>query len=140
MFPAALELDLNDVRTYELSNAVYNRHLALLRQRRKTGSQLLDNRILPATKLRRINRRLCEGDAIRSHGLGILNYLCRVQQCFRGNTTHVEAHAAERGPALDERYIEPQIGGTERSGIAAWAGAEHENLRRCIRRLFADRR
>ena len=58
---------------------------------------------------------------------GLLDHIGGMQQGFRGNAPHVEADATQVGIAFDEHGIQPQIGATERGGIAARAGANHHH-------------
>ena len=51
-----------------------------------------------------------------------------MQQRLRGDAADVETDAAERRAALDEHDLLAEIGGAERGGIAARAGAEHQKV------------
>ena len=87
--------------------------------------------------------RLAERDAVRAHLVRLLDDARGVQQRFRRNAADVQAHAAERRPALDERDLEPEIGGAKRRRVAAGPGADHgEPLagRRRVARPRARRR
>ncbi len=54
--------------------------------------------------------------------------LGQMEQRLRRNAADVEAHAAERRVALDQRHALAEIGGAERGGVAAGAGAEDEDV------------
>ena len=77
------------------------------------------------TQLRGIDRRLAERDAVRAHLVRFLDDARGMQQRLRRNAADVQANAAERRPALDERDLETQIRGAKRGRVAAGAGADH---------------
>ena len=112
------------------------RTLALLREGIEAIRELANYAALPADELRRIDRRLAERDAARAHLVRFLDDARGVQQRFRRNTADVQAHAAERRPALDERHLEPQIGGAKCRRVPAGPGADR---RRAACRAEAQR-
>ena len=63
-----------------------------------------------------------------AHRFRFLDDLRGVQQRLRRNAADVEADAAELRPALDQRDFQAEIGGAERGGVAAGAGAEHDDF------------
>ena len=58
----------------------------------------------------------------------LVHYGCHVQQRLRRDAADVQADPAQRCITLDEDHLQTQIGATERGRIAAWAGAEHEQV------------
>ena len=102
--------------------------LALLGQPRQAAGQLLDHPVLPAAQLVDVDRGVGEADAVRRHVLRLVDDLGGVQQRLRRDAADVEAHAAERRPALDQHYLLAEVGGPERGGVAARTRAEHEHL------------
>ncbi len=62
------------------------------------------------------------------HGFHCRHHLGGVQQRLGRNTADVEADPAQRWIALHQHRLHAQIGGPERSGIAARPGAEHHHL------------
>ena len=67
-------------------------------------------------------------DAVLGHRLRFLDDPRRVQQRLGRNAADVQADAAERRAALDQRDRQPEIGGAERRGVAAGTGAEHDQV------------
>ena len=51
-----------------------------------------------------------------------------MQQGFGRDTANVETHTTQHLPAVDQYHLLAQVGGTERSGVAAGPSAEHEYL------------
>ena len=58
-----------------------------------------------------------------------LDHARRVQQRLRRNAADVQADAAERRPALDERDLQPKVRRPERRRVAAGPGADHHEPR-----------
>ena len=110
---AAVALDLELVRRLEARRATHDAHLALLRERVETIRELPDDAALPVDELRGVELRFAELDAVRAHLVRFLDDARGVQQCLRRDAADVQADAAERRPALDERDFEPKIGGAE---------------------------
>ena len=77
----------------------------------------------------RVDLRRAERDAVRGHLVRFFDHPRGVQQRLRRNAADVQADAAERRPALDERDLEPEVGGAERGGVAARPGADHDEPR-----------
>ena len=102
--------------------------LALLRHHRQSAGETADDLALPFAQLRDVDLRLAETDAGNVHLFGFLDHLRRVQQRLRRNAADIQADTAERRPALDQRYLHAEIGGTEGCGIAARAGTEHDDV------------
>src|SRR5690606_33843350 len=121
----AVAHDLDAVRADEPAGAVHDADLALLRDAREPAGQLADDGVLPVAELAGIDARLAEVDAARGHLLRLLDHARGVQQRLRRDAPDVETHAAERRPTLDQRDVEPEIGGTESRRVTARAGAEH---------------
>ena len=51
-----------------------------------------------------------------------------MQQRLRRDAADIQAHAAQRGVLLDQHHLLAEIGGAERGGVAAGAGAEHHHF------------
>src|SRR5690606_25762244 len=83
----------------------------------------------PAAKLVGIDPRLAEVDTAPGHLLRLLDDASGVEQRLRRDAADVEADAAERRPALDQRDVEPEVRRAERRRVAARARAEHDEPR-----------
>ena len=51
-----------------------------------------------------------------------------MQQRLGRDAADIEAHAAERGFLLDQHHLLAEVGSAERGGVAAGAGAEHDDF------------
>ena len=60
--------------------------------------------------------------------LDLVHHARGVQQRLGRDAADVQAHAAERGVALDQHRLHAEVGAAERGRIAAGAGAEHQHL------------
>ena len=106
-----------------------HRDLALLRERGRARPSaapttlFFQSRSLPASIFGAPNAMPCA-----RHRLRLLDDPRRVQQRLRRNAADVEAHAAERRPALDQRDLQAEIGRAERGRVAAGPGAEHDEV------------
>ncbi len=65
---------------------------------------------------------------MRGHLVRLLDHLCGVQQRLGWDAADVEAHAAKHRPAFDDNDLLAEIGGAERGGVAAAAGADHKHF------------
>ena len=74
-----------------------------------------------------------EGDAGSAQLLGLGEHARDVQQGLGGDAAHVQAYAAERLAAIDQRHTQPEIGGAEGCRVAARPGAEHRDLHADVR-------
>ena len=88
--------------------------------------------VLPLEQLGQVDFRRAEVDAVRAHLADFVDDLGGMQQRLGGNAAHVEADAAQHGPAFDQRDLEAEIGGAERGGVATGPGAQHQQLRLAI--------
>ena len=123
------ELDLEVMRIEEAADAAHDLDLARLGHAGEAAGQLADDLLLPAAQLVEVDLRRAERDAVRrASAFDFVHHGGDVQQRLRRNAADVEAHAAERRVALDEHRLHAEIGGAERGGVAAGAGAEHEHL------------
>ena len=118
---AARKLHLEMMRIEEAPDAADDIDLARLRHARKPPGQPLHDAVLEASQLVEIDGRRSVTDAVLAHRLHFIHHGRRMQQRLRRNAADVEAHAAERGVALDEDRFQTEIRGTERGGIAAGA-------------------
>ena len=71
-----------------------NRDVALLRELCQALRQPLHNRFFERAKTIEIDRRLAERDPVRLQLGSFVDHVRDVQESFRGDATHVEAHAA----------------------------------------------
>src|SRR5271165_4484150 len=101
------------MRADEFGLAAQHLDLALLGERRQAIREPADDSILPVAQPLAVDLRLAESDAELGHLVGFLDYPRGVQQRLRGDAADVQADAAERGPALDQRDLQAQIGRTE---------------------------
>ena len=122
----------HDVRAGELAGARDHFDLALLREHRQAADQLADDLVLPLEQLGQLDFRRTEIDAMRAHLADFVDDLGGMQQRLGGNAAHVEADAAQHGPAFDQRDLEAEIRGAERGGVAAGTGTQHQQLRLAI--------
>ncbi len=121
-------LDPHGVGGGEHALAANDRHLALAGEARQAGRQALDDAVLPFADRREFDGRRAEADAVRRHAGRLVDGLGDVEERLRGNAADVEADAAEFWPAVDQHHLLPEVGGAERRGIAAGAGAENEQI------------
>ena len=117
-------------RRFEPGQAVDDLHLALFRKLLQPTRQSTYDRIFPFTQLEGIDLRLPELDTVLSHLGGLVDDFRCMQQRLRRNTTHVEAHAAEHVPALDEDHVHAEIGRAERRRVTARPCADNDQLGR----------
>ena len=89
---------------------------------------MLDDAVLPVEQLGQIDLRRAELDAVRAHLADFVDDLGGMQQRLGGNAADVEADAAQHRPAFDQRDLESEVGGAEGGGVAAGAGAQHQQL------------
>ena len=75
-----------------------------------------------------IDRRRAEAHAVAGQRRRLVDGLGDMQQRLGGNAADVEADAAERRPRVDQHDFLPEIGGAERRGVAAGAGAENQEV------------
>ena len=60
--------------------------------------------------------------------LRLVHHCGNMEQGLGRNATHVEAHAAKRGIALDQNDRHAKIGCAKCRRISAWAGAKHKHI------------
>src|SRR5581483_5436280 len=120
------------VRADEPANALHYFDLALLGQHLQATSQLLDDGSLPVPQLVQIDGGRAECKPMGPHRLGFFNHLGGVQQGFRRYATDVETNTSQHGPALDQRNLHAEIGGSEGCRIAARTRTPHQNLRGAV--------
>ena len=131
--------DLQLVRGDERRLAADHRDLALPRERLESAGEACDDAVLPVAELRRIDLGRTEAHAELGHRLRILDHAGRMQQRLGRDAADVQAHAAQRRPALDQRDRKAQVRGAKRRRVTARAGAEHDEVeivgmsRRCGR-------
>ncbi len=130
---AALAGDRDPVRRDEARLAAHDLHLALLGERAQTRGQAADDAVLPRPQPLDVDLRRAEHDAGAGHRARLLDDVRGVQQRLRRNAANVQAHAAERRPALDQADLEAEVRGAERRGIAARARAEHHQREGYVR-------
>ena len=97
-------------------------------RRRKPAREPPDDLVLPLAQLGCVDLRLAERQRRLRHRFRFLDHLRGVQQRLGRNAADVEADAAEHRPALDQRDLQAEVGGTERGRVAAGAGAEHDDV------------
>ena len=68
--------------------------------------ELRHDLVLPVAQLGEIELRRAELDAVRGHRARLIDDLGRVQQRLGRNAADVQAHAAERRPAIDQRDLQ----------------------------------
>jgi hypothetical protein len=116
------------MRTGKTAGALHHLDLALFGEHRKPADQLADHLVLPFEQLRQLDPWSTEVDAMRPHLADFVDDLGRVQQGLRGDAAHVEADAAQHGPALHQRDLETQVGSAERCGITAGTRTQDQQL------------
>ena len=94
----------------------------------EAARELADDAVLPAAQRVDVDLGLAEGDAVVGGELRLGDDLRHVQQRLGRDAADVQADAAEALVALDEDDVEAEVGGAERGGVAADAGAEDEQL------------
>src|SRR5207302_5009098 len=122
-----LQLQLVDRR--EAAVPLEYAHLALSGEAGQAAGKPRHHAVLPGAQLVQVDGRLDEVEsAAFRHFAGLRQDLRRVQQGFGRDTANVETHTTQHLPAVDEYHLFAQVGGTERSGVTAGPGAEHEYL------------
>jgi hypothetical protein len=116
------------VRRQEAAGTAHDIDLALFGQRGQSAGQLADGAVFPAAQCVHIDLWFTEAQAAVGHALDVFDHFRRMQQRLRRDAADVQADAAERGPAFDQRDLHAEVGGTERGGIAAGAGTQHQQF------------
>ncbi len=111
----------------ELRLAVDDVHLALLREAVEPTGQLADDVVLPGAKLVDVDLGVGERDAELGRILGLGEHLGGVKKSLGRNAADVEANAADPLMALDQRDLEPKIGGAKRGGVPTGPRAHHHD-------------
>ena len=124
--PSVRARDLDAVRRDEAAGPLQRRDLALLGQPGQAPDELADDAVLPRPQPVQVDGRGPEGQAVLAHLLGLGDHLRGVQQRLRRDAADVEADPAQGVAAVDDHDLEPEVGRAERRGVAAGAGAEHE--------------
>ena len=130
VFSARGELDAECVRVDELAEALHVLHLPTLRQKSRAARQPLDDGVLERTELVEVDRRFAEGDAPRIRVTRFSEQVSHVQQRLRRDAAAIDADAARIHFRVDERGLEPEIGGEECRGVPARAASDDDNLSR----------
>ena len=115
-------------RIDELGRALNDSDLAHLGHCRQATGQFGDDLFLVRLQPGKVDHRRREGDTERLEVLDLIHHGGHVQQRLRRNATDVQAHAAERGEALDEHDLHAQVGSAKRRRVATWAGPEHDEV------------
>jgi hypothetical protein len=76
-----------------------------------------------------VELRLSERQAPGRGLFGLLDDPGDVQERLRRNAAAIETHSTQARVGIDERGLEPMIGGENGGGVAARAAADHEHLR-----------
>ena len=113
----------------EPTGALDHLDTALFGHGRETAGELGDHLLLAGAHLVEVDLRLAEGDAHRVQRLDLFEDGSGMQQGFGGDTTDVQADAAECVVALDQDDLLAEVGGAEGGGVAAGTGAEDHDLR-----------
>ena len=121
-------LDFQVVGVEEAAVAADDVDLARLGHAREPAGELADHAVLVLPERVDVHARLGEDDARLVDMLGLLDHRRHMQQRLGGDAAHVQAHAAERRIALDDRGPEPEVGGAEGRRVAAGTGAEHDQV------------
>ena len=66
--------------------------------------------------------------AVSAHGTRVVDHLGRMQQRLGRNAADVQAHAAQRRPAIHQCHLESKIGGTECGRVAPGTRTQHQQL------------
>ncbi len=134
-FRAILCFNLQAICIREASDALNHRDLARLRHPRQPAGELADDLVLEPAQLVEVELRLAEIDAVRRERPCRIGDRRGVQQRLGRNAADVQAHAAERGIALDQQRRQSQIGGAEGCRVASGASTPGPRDRtRCRRR------
>ena len=94
--------------------ATHDRHLAHLRHRSQAAGQLADDLALVRTQLVQAQLRRAELDAEIGEVRGFVHDRRHVQQCLRRDAADIQAHATERGIALDQHDLLAEVCRAER--------------------------
>ncbi len=120
--------DLNLAGGSNATETVIRRDLVLLEQELDTDRVALHALVLVGEHPRDIDRRLGVDTHRSEPVLRLMVQLARVQQRLRGDAADVEASAAMRRALLDDGDFHPELGCTDRTHIAAGAGADDDEV------------
>jgi hypothetical protein len=125
---SAFALDRESVRAVETPGPPHHLHLAALREVGEARRQLADDLLLEGAQLAEVDPRLAEIDAMGGRRLHFGHEGREVEQRLGGNAADVEAHAAQRGVALDQHDPLAQVCGAEGRRVAARPGSQDQHL------------
>ena len=95
---------------HEFSGALDDANLALFREACQAAGQTIDDLVLPCPQTAGVDLRWPEFQAAVGHLLGLLDDLGRVQQRLGRNAADIQTDAAERRVALDQDYVQAEVG------------------------------
>ncbi len=122
------------LRRLELPHALDDRDLPLLGEAREALRQPAHDRRFPRAELVHVELRLAEVDAEVAHLLRLGDDPGGVEERLRRDAANVQADPAQRRVALDEHCLLPEVGSTERGGVAARSRTEHDDFARDVGR------
>ena len=112
------------------------RDFVLPKQKLDAFRHLGDDAIFARLHLRNIDLHASRGDAVLTEFVfDLFDIFGRLQQRLRRNATDVQASTAQRHfafgilPALDAGDIKSQLRRTNRGNVAAWTGADNDNIK-----------
>ena len=109
----------------KLTKALNQIYFAGFSHAAQTGSQLADDFFFVTAQHIDIDFRLRIRNTVGFQMAYFINHRRIVQQGFRRNTAHVQAHTAQSAVLLDNRHFQAFIGCGKSSGITAGAAAQY---------------
>ena len=108
--------------------AAHGGDLAHLGHGGQATGQLADDLFLVAAQLVDVDHRRAKVHTQRGHVAHLVHHRGHVQQRLGRNAAHIQADAAQRGVALHDHHLQPQVRSAEGGRVAAWATAEHQHV------------
>ena len=116
------------VRTHELAVTLNNVHFAGFGHTRQAAGEFGDDFFFITAQLVYIDFGFAEFDAVFHQVFHFINHGSIVQQRFRRDAAHVQAHAAQGAVLLDDGGFQAFVGCGKCGGITAGAAAQYHHV------------
>ena len=114
-----------------LSNSKKSGDLVFLHQEFKPLRELPDDALFPVHHLRQINADIFEFESVSSGlVLGKMKVIRRQQKRFAWDATDIETGASQNFTVIDNRRIQAELSGPNRSGVSSRASAQNNEIER----------
>ena len=115
------------------ANAAHDCYLAHFRHCRQPAGEFADDFFLVGAQFADVQRGRAKVHAQGGHVLCFVHHSGHMQQGFRWDAADIQAHAAQIGIALNQHHLQAQVCCTKRCRIAAWPGAQHQQVAFAVR-------